>query len=82
MDFTIAPALDALRQRIAGFVDRRLIPLESEPASFDRHENIALDLLEVLRAEARAEGLGACNSAPRTGAWASAGSAWRSATRR
>jgi len=67
MDFTIAPALDALRQRIAGFVDRRLIPLESEPASFDRHENIALDLLEVLRAEARAEGLWCLQLRPENG---------------
>lgn len=67
MDFTIAPALDALRQRIAGFVDRRLIPLESEPASFDRHENIALDLLELLRAEARAEGLWCLQLRPENG---------------
>src|SRR5690606_2291648 len=33
------------------------IPLESDPASFDEHENISKPLPEALRARARAEGL-------------------------
>ena len=67
MDFTISPALDTLRSRIGAFVERRLLPLEAEPSSFDAHENIALPLLEVLRAEARAEGLWCLQLRPETG---------------
>ena len=39
------------------FVNEECIPLESDPASYDAHENIRLDLLEPLRAKARAAGL-------------------------
>ncbi len=67
MDFTISPELDGLRQRIGAFVERRLLPLESEPSSFDAHENIALPLLERLRAEARAEGLWCLQLRPENG---------------
>lgn len=45
------------RQRIAEFVDRRLIPLERDPKSYDDHENIHLDLLEEVRSEAKTLGL-------------------------
>lgn len=57
MDFSLAPEVDAIRRRIRSFVEDRLIPLESDPASYDEHENIASPLLEKLRAEAKAEGL-------------------------
>ena len=57
MDFTIAPEIEDLRARIAAFVETHLIPLESDPAAYDGHENIALPVLEPLRAKARAEGL-------------------------
>ncbi|MCZ8374138.1 MAG: acyl-CoA dehydrogenase family protein [Beijerinckiaceae bacterium] len=57
MDFTISPELDRLRQRIAGFVEQNLLPLEADPASYDAHENIALPVLDRMRAKARAEGL-------------------------
>jgi len=57
MDFQISPELDALRQRIASFVAGHILPLESDRASYDAHGNIALDVLEPLRAAARAEGL-------------------------
>jgi acyl-CoA dehydrogenase len=57
MDFTISPRVENFRARIAAFVERELIPLEADPASFDEHENIRLDLLDRLRTKARAEGL-------------------------
>lgn len=57
MDFTISPEVEDYRRRIADFVERRVLPLEADPASYDDHENIRLDLLDELRAEARAEGL-------------------------
>ena len=57
MDFTISPEVDALRQRIAAFVDRELIPLESRKEAYDAHGNIAPDFLEAMRGKARAEGL-------------------------
>jgi acyl-CoA dehydrogenase len=57
MDFALSPEIDATRQRIRDFVETRIIPLESDPASYDAHENIAKPLLETLRAQAKAEGL-------------------------
>jgi acyl-CoA dehydrogenase len=57
MDFRISPEIEDYRTRIAAFVERELIPLESDPAAYDAHENIALDRLSALRAKAKAEGL-------------------------
>lgn len=57
MDFTISPELDRLRRQVVDFVNDRLIPLESDPASYDAHENIDEGLLRTLRAEAKAAGL-------------------------
>ncbi|MCO6414607.1 acyl-CoA dehydrogenase family protein [Siccirubricoccus sp. KC 17139] len=57
MDFSLSPEITEIAQRIRDFVERKLIPLEADPASYDEHENIAKPLLEKLRAEAKAEGL-------------------------
>ncbi len=57
MDVTLTPATEDFRQRIRAFVEEKLLPLESDPASFDEHENINQDLLEKMRKKARAEGL-------------------------
>ncbi|MEI4196837.1 acyl-CoA dehydrogenase family protein [Roseovarius sp. E0-M6] len=57
MDFTISPEIAAYRDRIAAFVETHLIPLESDPAAYDAHENIAQDVLDEMRGRARAEGL-------------------------
>ena len=57
MDFHLSPEIDHLRRRIAAFVADHVLPLEADPASFDEHENIRLDLLADLRAKARADGL-------------------------
>jgi acyl-CoA dehydrogenase len=57
MDFTLSPETEALRAKLRDFVEREIMPLESDPAAYDDHENIALDRLEVLREKARAAGL-------------------------
>lgn len=57
IDFRISPELEEIRLRMRTFVDGHLIPLESDPATYDDHENIRLDLLEEMRALARGQGL-------------------------
>jgi acyl-CoA dehydrogenase len=57
MDFTLSPETEALRAKLRDFVEREIMPLESDPAAYDAHENIALDRLETLRAKAKAAGL-------------------------
>ena len=67
MDFTISPALESLRARIADFVQREIIPLEGDPASYDVHENISHDALQRVRAKARDEGLWCLQLKPENG---------------
>jgi acyl-CoA dehydrogenase len=57
MNFDIPARTEDFRQRIARFVEDRILPLEADRASYDAHENIRLDLAEALRAEAREQGL-------------------------
>ena len=57
MDFTLTPETEDFRQRIRAFVETKLLPLEDDPNSFDEHENINRDLLEKMRADAKAQGL-------------------------
>jgi acyl-CoA dehydrogenase len=57
MDFSLSPDVVELTKRIRAFVDKRLIPLESDAATYDEHENIREPLLQELRGAARGEGL-------------------------
>ena len=57
MNFSLPPDIVGYRDRIRRFVDKRLIPLEADPASYDAHEMINEELLARMRAAARAEGL-------------------------
>ncbi len=57
MDFSLSPEVESLRQRIRGFVETEIMPLESDPAMYDAHENIAPEKLAPLRAKARQAGL-------------------------
>ena len=57
MDFNLTPEVDETRQAIRRFVAQNILPLETDPASYDDHENIRLDLLDDLRAKAKREGL-------------------------
>ena len=67
MDFSISPALEDTRRRIAAFVASDILPLESDPKSYDAHENIDLALLARLRAKAKAEDLWCLQLKPETG---------------
>ena len=40
LDFTISPEIVSLRDRIARFVDREVLPIESDRSAWDQHENI------------------------------------------
>ena len=67
MDFLLDPKIESYRKRYREFVLERLLPLERDPASFDEHENIRLDLLDTVRAEAKAAGLWAPQMPPERG---------------
>eukprot|EP01035_Chromulina_nebulosa_P068913 gene68913-94439_t len=57
MNFEISSVVEDLRARIAGFVERDILPLEGDRACYDAHGNIALDVLGRVRDKAKAEGL-------------------------
>ncbi|MDA0996688.1 MAG: acyl-CoA dehydrogenase family protein [Proteobacteria bacterium] len=57
MDFTLPTEIEETRQAIRAFVDARIIPLEADQKNYDAHENIRLDVLDAVRAEAKAKGL-------------------------
>src|SRR3546814_15149167 len=57
MDFSLAPEVESLRQRLRDFVEAEIIPLEADATAYDEHENIAPARLEGLRAKARQAGL-------------------------
>lgn len=67
MDFTLPPAIEDARSRIAAFVEHEIMPLETDPASYDAHENIRIDLLDAMRAKARAAGLWCIQLDPENG---------------
>jgi acyl-CoA dehydrogenase len=57
MDFSLPPQIEDYRKRYRAFVAEHLLPLEREPEAWDDHENIRLDVLEKMRAKAKAAGL-------------------------
>jgi acyl-CoA dehydrogenase len=57
MDFTLPPNVEDVRLRTRRFVEEHVLPLESEAANYDEHENIRLDVLRRVQGRARAEGL-------------------------
>src|SRR6185369_6572560 len=57
MDFTLSPEIEDIRLRTRRFVEQHVLPLEAERANYDEHENIRLDVLRGVQANARAEGL-------------------------
>ncbi len=57
MDFALDSETAALCQRIRSFVAEEILPLEDDPANYDEHENIRLDVLETVRGKAKSEGL-------------------------
>jgi len=57
MDFSLSPEIESYRQRVRAFVDSHVMPLEADRANYDEHDNIRKDVLDQVRAKARAEGL-------------------------
>jgi len=57
MDFTLSPEIENIRRRTRRFVDERVLPLEADMANYDEHENIRLDVLAKVQAQAKAAGL-------------------------
>lgn len=57
MDLTLPAETHDLCKRIDAFLERHVLKLESDPTSFGEGENIREDLLQDLRAKAKAEGL-------------------------
>ncbi len=50
IDFTLSTQVEETRLRIRDFVEKHIIPLESDPEAYDEHENIAQEPLERLKA--------------------------------
>ena len=57
MDFNLPEGVEALRQRIAGFIASDVLPVEADRANWDAHEFIREDALAGLRKKAKAAGL-------------------------
>jgi acyl-CoA dehydrogenase len=57
MDFRLPPEFEDLRLRTRAFVEEHVLPLETDRGNYDDHENIRLDLLDRVRAQAKAAGL-------------------------
>lgn len=57
MDFSLPSELDALRLKTRAFITEEVLPLEADRNNYDEHENIRLDLLDDVRAKAKAAGL-------------------------
>src|ERR1700750_1452275 len=62
MDFTLPPEIEEIRVRTRRFVEEHVLPLEADPANYDDHENIRLDVLRAVQAKAKAEGLWAAQA--------------------
>jgi acyl-CoA dehydrogenase len=57
MDFTLPADIERLRLKVRDFVADEILPLETRPEIYDEYENIKLDVLDEMRAKARAAGL-------------------------
>ena len=57
MDFSLSKEVEEVRLHIRKFVEKEIIPLESDPLSYDDHENIDEALLKKLREKSKAAGL-------------------------
>jgi acyl-CoA dehydrogenase len=57
VDFALTPEITRYCERYRAFVAERILPMETEARNLDAHQNIALDVLEPLRVQAKASGL-------------------------
>ena len=49
MDFKLPEHIETLRLKTRNFDNHKIIPLESDISSYDKHENINEDLLNQIR---------------------------------
>lgn len=56
-DFALSPEIEDVRKRTRSFVEKHILPLEADPANYDEHENIRLDLCDQVRAKVKEAGL-------------------------
>jgi len=57
MDFALSPDLQKIRARFRQFARAEVMPLDATPESFDEHENIRPELLELMRDKAKEAGV-------------------------
>jgi acyl-CoA dehydrogenase len=57
VDFALTPEITRYCERYRAFVAERILPVETDARNFDAHQNIALDVLEPLRVQAKTAGL-------------------------
>lgn len=57
MDFFLSDEIEQTRLQVREFVEKEVIPLESNPANFDEHESLLEPIVEQLRVKAKAQGL-------------------------
>ncbi|MBV9347094.1 MAG: acyl-CoA dehydrogenase family protein [Pseudolabrys sp.] len=62
MDFNLPPEVEDLRLKVRAFVEKEVLPLENDSASFSEHENIPEERLKPLREKAKKAGLWAPQS--------------------
>ena len=62
MDFTLPPEVARKRDAYRAFAREEVLPYDTNPESFDEHENIREELLQALRGKAKAAGLWAPQS--------------------
>ncbi len=57
MDFSLPSEVEEYRKRYREFVDAEILPLESDPANYDAHENIDETVLKTVQEKVKAAGL-------------------------
>ena len=57
MDFTLPQEIETTRLQVRDFVEKEVIPLESDKANFDAHENLKESVVAAVREKAKAQGL-------------------------
>jgi acyl-CoA dehydrogenase len=62
LDFSLSPEIEDLRLKVRAFIEKEVLPLESDPENFSEHENIPEERLKLVRAKAKAAGLWAPQS--------------------
>ncbi|HBO93262.1 MAG TPA: acyl-CoA dehydrogenase, partial [Gammaproteobacteria bacterium] len=57
MDFTLSDEIERTRLQVREFVEQEVLPLETDAANFDDHENLKESVVAAVREKAKAQGL-------------------------